>query len=90
MGAARRPPGPGLVRVALVDAVAVGIAVGFLARHYREVLLAHAGVISLGVLVVVAAGVLVRLATRSLRKASGRLDAILLDELPPRPSPRPR
>jgi hypothetical protein len=90
MGAARRPPRPWLVRLAVVDALAAGIALGFLARHYRDVLVEHAGVISLGVLAVVAAGILVRLLVRSLRRASERLDAILVDELPQRPSPRPR
>ncbi|MEV0066172.1 MULTISPECIES: hypothetical protein [unclassified Amycolatopsis] len=90
MGAARRPPRPWMVRLALVDALAIGIAVGFLGRHYRDALVEHAGVISFGVLVVVAAGVLVRLVVRNLRRASGRQDAILVDELPRRPSPAPR
>ncbi|MEV4604541.1 hypothetical protein AB0K15_45190 [Amycolatopsis sp. NPDC049253] len=90
MGAAQRPPRPWLVRLAVADALAGGIALGFLARHYRDVLGEHTGVISLGVLAVVAAGILVRLLVRSLRRASERLDAILVDELPQRPSPRPR
>lgn len=45
-----------MVRLALVDALAVESAVGFLGRHYRDALVEHAGVISLGVLVVAAGG----------------------------------
>jgi hypothetical protein len=77
-------------RLALLDAFTVGAGLGYLACEYREVVVANPGVIGLTLLFVFAAGYLIRAATRSLRRAGSRVDALFADELGKKPSPRPR
>ncbi|MGW3967445.1 hypothetical protein ACWED2_47045 [Amycolatopsis sp. NPDC005003] len=77
-------------RLALLDAFAAGAGLGYLAHEYREVVVANPGVIGLVLLLVFAAGWLIRVAVRALRRASARVDGIFAEELGKRPSPGPR
>ncbi|WP_033290467.1 hypothetical protein [Amycolatopsis jejuensis] len=82
---------PPRVPLALLDALVVGLALGYLARHYRDLLVAHGAVASLAAVVAVGGAVLLRAAYRAFGTANTRLNTILAEELPPRrPSPRPR
>ncbi|KDN23688.1 hypothetical protein [Amycolatopsis rifamycinica] len=76
--------------LALLSAFTAGVGLGFLAHEYREVIVANPGIIGLTLLVVFAAGYLIRLAVRALRRAGSRVDTILAEELEKKPSPRPR
>ncbi len=78
------------VQLALLDALTAGIGLGYLAHQYREALVANSAVIGLAMLAVFAAGYLLRLATRTLFRASSRIDAIFAEELRDKPSPWPR
>ncbi|ANN16193.1 hypothetical protein SD37_11445 [Amycolatopsis orientalis] len=76
--------------LALGDTLTIGMGLGYLARQYREALVANFVAIGLGVVVAVGAALLLRASVRVLRRAGLRIDAILADELHDRPSPRPR
>lgn len=76
--------------LALLDAFTAGAGLGYLAHEYREVVVANPAVIGLSLLIVFAAGFVIRTLVRSLRRASARMDAIFADELEKKPSPRPR
>lgn len=76
--------------LALGDTLTIGMGLGFLARQYREALVANSAAIGLGVVGVLSAAMLLRASVRTLRRASLRIDAIFTDELRDRPSPRPR
>ncbi|MFF1613596.1 hypothetical protein ACFVYA_38030 [Amycolatopsis sp. NPDC058278] len=78
------------IRLALLDAFAAGAGLGYLAHEYREVVVANPGIIGLTLLLVFAAGYLIRIAARALRRAGSRVDAIFAEELGNKPSPRPR
>lgn len=84
------PPHGGLLRLALLDAVTAGAGLGYLAHQYREALVANSAAIGLGLLLALALGYALRKAVRSLRRASSRVDEILAEELPKKPSPGPR
>jgi hypothetical protein len=77
-------------RLALLTAFTAGTGLGYLAREYREVVVANPAVIGLTLLFVCAAGYLFRAAVRALRRAGSRVDAIFAEELGEKPSPRPR
>ncbi|MFD2473604.1 hypothetical protein [Amycolatopsis silviterrae] len=82
---------PGRVPLALLDAFAAGLGLGYLARDYRDTLVSHGPVLSIAVVVGVALIVLAHRGYRALRSANTRMDAIIADELSRRkPSPRPR
>ena len=84
-------PIPGRVPLALLDALAAGLGLGYLARDYRDTLVSHGPVLSIAVVVGVAVIVLAQRGYRVLRSANTRMDAIIADELSRRkPSPRPR
>ncbi|WP_208720126.1 hypothetical protein [Amycolatopsis circi] len=84
-------PIPGRVSLALLDALAAGLGLGYLARDYRDTLVSHGPVLSIAAVVGVAVIVLAYQGYRALRSANTRLDAIIADELSRRrPSPRPR
>ncbi|MFB9688890.1 hypothetical protein [Amycolatopsis plumensis] len=76
--------------LAWLDAFAVGAGLGYLAHEYREVVVANPGVIGLTLLLVFAAGYMIRAAVRALRRAGSRVDRIFAEELEKKPSPRPR
>ncbi|WP_020660858.1 hypothetical protein [Amycolatopsis benzoatilytica] len=87
MAAGRRVP------LALLDSLAAGLALGYLARQYRDVLLAHGAMVSLAVVVAAGLALAGYRGFRTLERASARVDAIVADELSRRnrrPSPRPR
>jgi hypothetical protein len=77
-------------RLALLVAFTAGAGSGYLAHEYREVVVANPGVIGLALLLVFAAGCLVRVVARALRRASSRVDTIFAEELGNKPSPGPR
>jgi protein-S-isoprenylcysteine O-methyltransferase Ste14 len=86
------PPRIRAVLLALLDALIAGMGLGYLADRYREVLVANSAAIGLGLVLVFAAAWLLRMAARTLLRASARIDAIFADEREdkPPPSPRPR
>jgi hypothetical protein len=77
-------------RLALLNAFTAGAGLGYLAHEYREVVVANPGVIGLALLLLFAAGCLIRAVARALRRAGSRVDAIFAEELGNKPSPRPR
>lgn len=79
-----------VTRLALLVAFTAGAGSGYLAHEYREVVVANPGVIGLALLLVFAAGGLIRMVARALRRAGSRVDAIFAEELGNKPSPRPR
>ncbi|MGW7531055.1 hypothetical protein [Amycolatopsis sp. NPDC054798] len=82
---------PGRVPLALLDALAAGLGLGYLARDYRDTLVSHGPVLSLVVVAGIAVIVVAHRGYRALRRANARADAIIADELSRRkPSPRPR
>ncbi|MET9259890.1 hypothetical protein [Amycolatopsis sp. NPDC004079] len=84
-------PIPGRVPLALLDALAAGLGLGYLARVYRDTLISHGPVLSIAAVVVAAVIVMAYRGYRGLRSANSRLGAIIADELSRRkPSPRPR
>jgi hypothetical protein len=87
--APRNPPSPA-IRLALLDALTAGAALGYLAHQYREALVANSAAIGLGLLFALALGYALRTAARVLRRASSRVDAIFAEELREKPSPWPR
>lgn len=76
--------------LALLDALTVGLGLGYLAHQYREALVANSAVIAFGLLLSFAAGYVARGLVRVLSRANSRVAAIFADELRDRPSPRPR
>ncbi|WP_329044601.1 hypothetical protein OG738_25395 [Amycolatopsis sp. NBC_01488] len=81
--------GPYALRLALLDALTAGAGLGYLAHQYREALVANLAAIGLSLLFAFALGYVLRTATRVLRRANRRMDAIFGEELR-KPSPRPR
>ncbi|WP_103335014.1 hypothetical protein [Amycolatopsis sp. CA-126428] len=77
-------------RLAWLNAFTAGAGLGYLAHEYREVVVANPGVVGLGLLLVFAAGYLIRAVARALRRASSRVDTIFAEELGNKPSPGPR
>ncbi len=69
----------------LGDTLTIGMGLGYLARQYREALVANSVAIGLGVVAAIGAGLLLRASVRALRRADLRIDAILDDELDDRP-----
>jgi ABC-type nitrate/sulfonate/bicarbonate transport system permease component len=80
----------GPLRLALLDALIAGAGLGYLAHQYREALVANSAAIGLGLLLAFALGYVLRAAVRSLRRANSRVEEIFAEELPKKPSPRPR
>ncbi|MGW4395142.1 hypothetical protein ACWEHA_07615 [Amycolatopsis nivea] len=81
----------GRVPLALLDALAAGLGLGYLAREYRDALISHGPVLSIATVVGVAVIVVAYRGYRVLRSANTRMEAIIADELSRRkPSPRPR
>lgn len=83
------PLGPRALRLALLDALIAGAGLGYLAHLYREALVANLAAIGLGLLLALAAGYVIRVAVRALRRANRRMEGIFAEELR-KPSPRPR
>ncbi|ATY13448.1 hypothetical protein CU254_25695 [Amycolatopsis sp. AA4] len=82
---------PRRVPLALLDALAAGLGLGYLARDYRDSLLAHGSVLSIAAVVGIAVIVVGYRGYRGLRSANTRMEAIIAAELARRrPSPRPR
>lgn len=82
---------PGRVPLALLDALAAGLGLGYLARDYRDALLSHGPVLSIAAVVAIAVIVVACRGYRVLRSANTRMEAIIAHELARRkPSPRPR
>ncbi|WP_037361820.1 hypothetical protein [Amycolatopsis orientalis] len=82
---------PGRVSLALLDALAAGLGLGYLAREYRDALVSHGPAWSIAAVVGIAVVVVAYRGYRGLRSANTRLEAIIADELARRkPSPRPR
>ncbi|WP_206790510.1 hypothetical protein [Amycolatopsis sp. MtRt-6] len=77
-------------RLALLNAFTAGAGLGYLAHEYREVVVANPGIIGVTLLLVFAAGYLIRTAARALRRAGSRIETIFAEELGKKPSPRPR
>ncbi len=81
----------GRVPLALLDALAAGLGLGYLARDYRDALASHGPVVSIVAVVGIAVIVVAYRGYRVLRSANTRLEAIIAEELSRRkPSPRPR
>jgi len=78
------------LRLALLNAFTAGAGLGYLAREYREVVVANPAVMGLTLVLTFAFGCLVRAVVRSLRRAGSRVEAIFAEELGNKPSPRPR
>lgn len=78
------------IRLALLDALTAGAALGYLAHQYREALVANSAAIGLALLFAVGLGGVIRAGARVLRQANSRVDAIFADELRDKPSPWPR
>ena len=84
-------PIPGRVPLALLDALAAGLGLGYLARDYRETLVSHGPVLPIAAVVGIAVIVVAYRGYRVLRSTNTRMEAIIADELSRRkPSPRPR
>ncbi|UKD59117.1 MULTISPECIES: hypothetical protein [Amycolatopsis] len=84
-------PIPGRVPLALLDALAAGLGLGYLARDYRNTLVSHGPVLSIAAVVGIAVIVVAYRGYRVLRSTNSRMEAIIADELSRRkPSPRPR
>lgn len=83
------PHEPRALRLALLDALIAGAGLGYLAHQYREALVANLAAIGLGLLLALAAGYVIRVAVRALRRANRRMEGIFAEELR-KPSPRPR
>ncbi|WP_409463699.1 hypothetical protein [Amycolatopsis sp. GA6-003] len=82
---------PGRVSLAVLDALAAGLGLGYLARDYRDTVLSHGPVLSIATVLGIALIVVGYRSYRVLRSANSRLEAIIADELSRRkPSPRPR
>jgi hypothetical protein len=82
---------PGRVPLALLDALAAGLGLGYLARDYRDALVSHGPAWSIAAVVGIAVIVVACRGYRVLRSTSLRMQAIIADELSRRkPSPRPR
>ncbi|MDQ7807825.1 hypothetical protein Q5425_29160 [Amycolatopsis sp. A133] len=77
-------------RLALLNVFTAGAGLGYLAREYREVVVANPAAIGLVLLFVLAFGYVVRAVVRALRRAGSRVDSIFAEELGNKPSPRPR
>jgi hypothetical protein len=77
-------------RLALLNAFTAGAGLGYLAREYREVVVANPAVVGLALLLLFGFGYLIRAVARVLRRAGSRVDAIFAEELGKKPSPRPR
>ena len=84
------PARPRVFKLALLDALTAGAALGYLAHQYREALVANSAAIGLALLFAVGLGGAVRAAARLLRQANSRVDAIFAEELREKPSPWPR
>ena len=69
------------VKLALLDALTAGIALGYLAHQNRETLVGHSATIGLSALVMVGAVSVLRVSVRVLRRANRRVEAIFADEL---------
>jgi hypothetical protein len=69
------------VKLALLDALTAGIALGYLAHQNRETLVAHSSAIGLSALVLIGAIAVLRVFVRVLRRAHRRVEAIFTDEL---------
>jgi hypothetical protein len=69
------------VKLALLDALTAGIALGYLAHENRETLASHSSAIGLSALVLVGAIAALRVVVRVLRRANRRVEAIFADEL---------
>jgi hypothetical protein len=84
------PPHRRAVPLALLDALCVGMGIGYLARQYREAIVANPGTIGLGLVVALAAAYVVWVGARILLRANARIDTIFAEELHDKPSPWPR
>jgi hypothetical protein len=73
--------GRNTILLALADALTAGMALGYLIRENRAVLVSHWDVISLAVVAVVAAAALLGRLARTLGRADRQVEEILRDEL---------
>ncbi|SFO83581.1 hypothetical protein [Amycolatopsis rubida] len=84
-------PIPGRVPLALLDALAAGLGLGYLARDHRDALISHGPVLSIAAVVGIAVIAVAYRGYRVLRRTNTRMEALIADELSRRtPSPRPR
>jgi energy-converting hydrogenase Eha subunit E len=76
------------VKLAILDTLTVGIALGYLAHQNREALVSHSATIGLATLILVAAAAALRVVIRTLSHTDTRIEAIFADELREQPDER--
>jgi len=73
--------GRNAILLALADALIAGMALGYLIRENRTVLVSHLGVVALAAVVTLCVAALLSRLVRSLGQADRQLEKILRDEL---------
>ena len=76
------------VKLAILDALTVAIALGYLAHQNREALVSHSATIGLATLILLAAAAATRVVIRTLSHTNTRIEAIFAEELREQPDER--